>query len=265
MLRQSSTWARLYPEIRRDIPKWLCTCGCASNFRMYRHAARRLLLRNGVERVPSSAQIRFKATTPPRPEKADLTSIIPTLRELLPELPKSTKNDPSDPNRARRQRRGLLFYIALISPLFIWINVEKYFDPQPLLEKKRKRILRERLGRLRDGNRAAPARFSDLKSVVTYLRLLLSTMLPEETLRNLHFKEVCDLLEEDCPENLLAWLREICAVTYDLSQKSEDEAGEVKAAEHIQDAAEEILRKGWLAVHRRLPLLPVDAPSDSEV
>ncbi|KAJ7847429.1 hypothetical protein B0H13DRAFT_1907294 [Mycena leptocephala] len=43
-------------------------------------------------------------------------------------------------------------------------------------------------------------------------------MLPDQMLRTLHFK------------------------------KSESDAAEVKAAEHIQDIAEEILRKGWLAV-----------------
>ncbi|KAJ6585200.1 hypothetical protein B0H19DRAFT_1250079 [Mycena capillaripes] len=227
---------------------------------MFRHCARRsLLLRNGfVEKqgVLSSGQNRFKATTPPppRPQRADLQSILPTIRELLPE---PQKRDPNSPPKKRR--RNPFFYIALISPFFIWRELEQYFDAQPLLEKKRKRILRERLTRLRDANRADPIQLqhADLKSVVAYLRRLFSTMLPDDTLRTLHFKEVCDLLEEGCPEKFLASLREICLVTYDLSLKTEDEATEVKAAEHIQDTADEILRRGWLAVHRRLPL-PVD-------
>ncbi|KAJ6508500.1 hypothetical protein C8R45DRAFT_922229 [Mycena sanguinolenta] len=230
---------------------------------MYRHGRR--LLQNGlaeVQRVPSSGQTRFKATTPPTPQKADLQSIIPALRELLPVLPKRDDSNPS-PNATKRKRRGPLFYLALISPLFIWIEVEKYFDPQPLLEKKRKRILRERLERLRDGNRSAkPTRASDVKATLAYLRLLLSTMLPDETLRNLSFEQACDLVEEDCQENVLQWLREICVISYDLSQQPGDETAEVKAAEQIQDVAEEVLRKIWLSVHHRIRDSPVDAPSD---
>jgi hypothetical protein len=91
-------------------------------------------------------------------------------------------------------------------------------------------------------------------------------MLPDQTLRTLHFEKVCDLLEEGCPENFLSWLRGVCVETCDLSLQSESEAAEVKAAERIQDVAEEILRKGWLAVHRRLPL-PIDTspePASSE-
>ncbi|KAK7048547.1 hypothetical protein R3P38DRAFT_1869514 [Favolaschia claudopus] len=215
---------------------------------MYR-SGRRLLLLAETRTVVAHGQVRFKADTPPKPQKADFQSILPTLRELLPELP---ERDSSNPNAPRRRRRGPLFYLALISPLFIWIQIEKYFDPLPLLEKKRKQILRERLGKLRDASRTAPAQLSDVKSVVAYLRLLFDAMLPEETLRNLQSKDVCDLLEKDCPPNLLPWLQEICGVTRALSLKADGEASEVKAAEHIQNAAEDILRKSWLAVHRRL-------------
>ncbi|KAF8171962.1 hypothetical protein K438DRAFT_1981775 [Mycena galopus ATCC 62051] len=226
---------------------------------MYRHGRRLLLLRNGLaetQRVPLTVQTRFKATTPPKPQKADLQSIIPALRELLPVLPK--RDDSNTPNAPRRKRRGLLFYLALISPLFIWIEVEKYFDPQPLLEKKRRRVLRERLGRLREGNRTIPPSFPDAKSVVAYLRLLLSTMVHEQTLRNLESEEICDILEKHCPENLLSWLQEFCVASYTLSQQPGDEGAEVKAAEHLQDTCEEVLRKSWLAVHRHFSSASVD-------
>ncbi|KAJ7367122.1 hypothetical protein DFH08DRAFT_929778 [Mycena albidolilacea] len=227
---------------------------------MYRH---RLLplLRNGLAEK-QRVGLRFKADTAPKPQKADLQSIIPALRELLPVLPKRESDDANPNSHApRRKRRGPLFYIALISPLFIWIEVENYFDPKPLLEKKRKQMLRERLGRLRDGN---PKRVpdADVKSVLAYLRLLLPAMLPEDMLRNLHSEQVCDLLEEDCPEDFLTWLHQVSVATYDVSVAPANEAGEVKAAEKIQEAAEDILRRSWLAVHRRLPSL-VDLPSDS--
>ncbi|KAJ7245009.1 hypothetical protein B0H12DRAFT_794208 [Mycena haematopus] len=232
---------------------------------MYRHGRRLLLLGNGLaemQRVPSSGQTRLKATTPPRPQKADLQSILPTLRELFSVLPKRDDDSNPIPNAPIKKRRGPLFYLALISPLFIWIEVEKYFDPGPLLEKKRRRILRERLERLRDGNRSTkPTRGSDVKAVVAYLRLLLNTMLPEDTLRNLSSTQVCDLLEEDCQDNVLEWLREICVISYDLSQQPGDEAEEVKTAEHIQDVAEEVLRKSWLAVHHRIRDPPIDTSS----
>ncbi|KAJ7682664.1 hypothetical protein DFH06DRAFT_1314854 [Mycena polygramma] len=227
---------------------------------MYQHCARRLLLpRQGLVHNHGASQIRWNATTPPRPQKADLQSIIPTIRELLPQ---ARKRDPDSDGGPPKKRRGILFYAAWISPLFIWIEVEKYFDAQPLLEKKRKRILRERIGRLRDENIAKPIELADLKSVVAYLRRLFNTMLPADTQRTLYSERVCDLLEEGCPETLLSWLRDICLVTYELSLKTDGVAAEIKAAELIQDTADEILRKGWLDVHRRLPL-PVDTSPES--
>ncbi|KAJ7021606.1 hypothetical protein C8F04DRAFT_262251 [Mycena alexandri] len=219
---------------------------------MYRHSARRLLLKNGLvqkQGLVSSTQLRFKATAPPRPPKADIQSIPQALRELLPEPRKR------DPNAPPKRGRSIFFYIACISPLFIWLEAEKYFDPQPLIEKRRQRALRERLGRLRDENRAKPNQFADQKSVVAYTRLLLNTMLPEDILRNLHFEEIFDLLAEECPEQLLSWFREICILTYDLSLRTETEKVELKTAEHIQDTAEIVLRRSWLAAHRRLATL----------
>ncbi|KAJ7132973.1 hypothetical protein C8R46DRAFT_1235516 [Mycena filopes] len=221
---------------------------------MYRHSARRLLLKNGLaeKRIVSSTQLRFKATAPPRPPKADLGSIPQALRELLPE---PRKRDSSDPNAPAKRRRSIFFYIACISPLFIWLQAEKYFDPQPLVEKRRQHAIRERLGRLRDENRAKPNDFADQKSVVAYMRFLLHTMLPGDTLRNLHFEEIFDLLAEECPEPLLAWLREICVLTHELSLRTETENVELKTAEHIQDTAEIVLRRTWLATHQRLAAL----------
>ncbi|KAJ7784352.1 hypothetical protein B0H16DRAFT_1492216 [Mycena metata] len=217
---------------------------------MLRYSARRLLLKNGwAQGIASSTQLRFKATAPPRPPKADLQSIPQALRELLPEPRKR------DPNAPPKRRRSIFFYIACISPLFIWLEAEKYFDPQPLVEKRRQRALRERLGRLRDENRAKPQQFTDQKSVVAYTRLLLNTMLPADELRNLHFEEIFDLLAEECPEQLLSWFREICVLTYELSLRTETEKVELKTAEHIQDTAEIVLRRSWLAAHRRLAAL----------
>ncbi|KAJ7095712.1 hypothetical protein B0H15DRAFT_67676 [Mycena belliarum] len=216
---------------------------------MYRYCARNLV-RNGLagkQGILHGGQIRFQATAPPKPPRADLQSIPQALRELLPE---PRKRDPSAPPK---RGRSLLFYVALISPLFIWIEVEKYFDPKPLLEKKRIRILRGRLERLQEGSRSTSVQLADQKSLVAYMRLLLTTMLPEEYLRNLRCEEVLALLEEEIPETLLPWLREVCTVIYQLSLKAEDE---VKTAENIQDAAEGILRKAFLDLHTRLPPRP---------
>ncbi|KAJ7442595.1 hypothetical protein FB451DRAFT_1296953, partial [Mycena latifolia] len=218
---------------------------------MYRQCARSLVLvRHGFAEKQSSlasGQIRFKATAPPRPPRADLQSIPQAIRELLPEPRKR------DPNAPPKQRRSPWFYLAWISPLFIWIYVERHFDAKPLLEKKRVRILRERLLKLQEGSRSKPVQFEDQKSLVAYLRLVVTTMLPEEYQRNVRSEEVLVLLEEEVPEELMAWLSKICLVIYQLSLRSEDE---LKAAETIQDSAEEILRKVFLVIHPRLPPQP---------
>ncbi|KAJ7677450.1 hypothetical protein B0H17DRAFT_1079202 [Mycena rosella] len=218
---------------------------------MYRHCTTRNFgfVRNGfVEKqgIISSGHIRFKATAPPRPPRADLQSIPQAIRELLPEPRKR------DPNAPPKRGRSLLFYIALTSPLFIWIALEHHFDPKPLLEKKRARILRERLHQLQEGGRlAVPS--SDPKSLVAYVRLLLTTMLPEQQLRNLRSEEVLVLLEEEFPEPLLAWLQQVCPVIHQLSLHSEGEKVETSSAESIQDSADEILRMAFRSVRHRLP------------
>ncbi|KAJ7195471.1 hypothetical protein GGX14DRAFT_474860 [Mycena pura] len=231
-------------------------------------ANRNLLRRHGLP-----AQIRLNATAPPRPPRADLASIPQTIRELLPQ-PRKHDPDASPP----RRRRGPLFYLMIsalgriglcrmslnlpaVSPLFIWIEAEKYFDPKPLLEKKRKRIVRERLQNLQG---ARVGGFSDAKSVVAYLRYLFGAMLPPDILRHMRSEEVCALLEQECPENLFKWLQEVCAVTYQLSQVSQDVEKEVTTAEQIEESADGILRKCYQSVYQRLPPLP-DAPSGAPV
>ncbi|KAJ7134815.1 hypothetical protein C8R44DRAFT_771532 [Mycena epipterygia] len=247
--------------VRKKVaPSRVAVRGCAA-FAMYRHCGRRLLLsRNGFpekQGILSGAQLRFKATTPPRSPRADLQSIPQALRELFPEPRKR------DPNAPPKRGRGPLFYIACISPLFIWIEIERYFDPQPLLEKKRKRLLCERLDRLREESRGTPGQFADPKSVVAYMRLLLRTMLPAEELRNMHSDDICALLEQEMPDDLLVWLRDVCsgihALSIDLSLRSENQNLEVKAAEKIQDIADQILRRSYLVVHHRFP--PPTPPS----
>ncbi|KAJ7758162.1 hypothetical protein DFH07DRAFT_958507 [Mycena maculata] len=219
---------------------------------MYRQYSRNLqLLKSGLagQGTLSAGQIRFKATTPPappRPPRADLQSIPGALRELLP--PPRQR----DPNAPPRRGRRPLFYIALISPLFIWIALERYFDPKPRLEKKRKRLLRERIERLREHSRGKP-QFTDTRSVLAYVRLILDTMLPEEYRRNMKWDDVYALLAEECPNDLLRWLQELCPIIYELSLQSENEEGEMKVAERIQESADDILRKCFLAVHRRFP------------
>ncbi|KAJ7486075.1 hypothetical protein B0H11DRAFT_2016845 [Mycena galericulata] len=232
---------------------------------MYRHCGRRLLLSRNTQGILSSGQIRFKATAPPRPPRADLQSIPQAIRELLPE---PRKRDPNAPTKKRRGPfvlyraeyaltllRRMSLNPAAVSPLFIWIEVEKYFDPKPLLEKKRKRMLRERLGRLQEQSRVKP-QFTDRGSVMAYVRVLLDTMLPDEYLRNTRSAEIYALLEEDMPNDLFLWLGEVCPLIYELSLQSEGEDVEVKAAERIQDTADDMLRRCYLAVHDRLPPLP---------
>ncbi|KAJ6471196.1 hypothetical protein DFH09DRAFT_1220442 [Mycena vulgaris] len=226
---------------------------------MYRQCTRSLvLIRNGFPQrqgILCGSQIRFNATAPPKPPRADLGSIPQALRELLPQPRKR------DPNAPQKKRRGPWIYIGLVSSFFIWIKLESYFDARPLLEKKRKRILRERLQRLREEGRSKPLQIEDPESVVAYLHLLLRAMLPEDVLKNLRSEELLALLQEEIPEKLLVLLRNVTPVVYQLSMQPEDEDGEVKVAENIQDSAEEILRRTWLVLHHRLP--PRRATSES--
>ncbi|KAJ7069587.1 hypothetical protein C8F01DRAFT_1245786 [Mycena amicta] len=205
---------------------------------MQRVCTRRLLLHH------HAVQIRFKATAPPRPPRADLASIPQVFRELLPKRQESTPDAPP------KKRRGLFFYLLLVSPLFIWIQVEKHFDPKPLLEKKRRRAILERLRSLRTTKVNG---FTDSRAVVPYLRSLFGVMLPSDLQRHMRAHEVCGLLEQQCPSELLVWLQDICDITYKLSQATQDEDREVEAGEKIQDSADLILRKCYQAVHQRLP------------
>ncbi|KAF7295486.1 hypothetical protein MIND_01088500 [Mycena indigotica] len=197
---------------------------------------RHLLLRR-------AGQIRFKATIPPRQPRADLASIPHALRELLPQ-----RQQP-DPNAPPAKRRGLIFYLLLVSPLFIWMQVEKYFDPKPLLEKKRQQAIHDRLLSLRATKVTS---FTNSAAVVAYLRSLFAVMLPPDLHRHMRADEVCGLLEEQCPPDLLVWLQEVCAITYRLSQISQEEDKEIETAEKIEDSADAILRRCYQTVHHRL-------------
>ncbi|KAJ7643963.1 hypothetical protein FB45DRAFT_284615 [Roridomyces roridus] len=195
-------------------------------------------------------QVRFKATTPPRPPRADIWSIPGTIRELLP--PPAPKDDPTNPNSAPRKRKGLFFYFAIASPLFMWLYLEQHLDARPLVEKKRRRVVCERLGRLRE--RTAGSSAPTDASVLAFVRLLFDTMLPEELLRSTRSAEVLHILERDgVPDELLAWLREVCSTVYRLSAlEASDEDTEVKMGESIQDTADSILRKCYIATSQRL-------------
>ncbi|KAJ7147150.1 hypothetical protein C8R43DRAFT_1129924 [Mycena crocata] len=170
------------------------------------------------------------------------------MRELLPEPRKR------DPNAPPPRKKGRFIFLGGILLWILWTEVENYLDSKPLLEKKRKRILLGRFERLREGIRVKPIQLLDNKSVLAYLRLLLDTMVPEEYLQHARFEEVYALLEEEIPAELLLWLREVCSVTYDLSQvRSENDDVEKKNAESIQDAGEEMLRRCYATVFPRLP------------
>nr|GAT52222.1 predicted protein [Mycena chlorophos] len=191
--------------------------------------------------------VRFKATAPPRPPRADLASIPQAIRELLPQR----QERPTDPNAAPPKRRGLLFYLLLASPLFIWIQIERYFDPKPLLEKKRLQAMQGRLATLRETKVASPS-FAESNAVISYLRVVFSVMLPPDIQRHMRTDEVLTLLDEQCPPELLEALQEFCMATYGVAQGVVgNPEQEINASEKIQDATDAILRSCYQTVHRR--------------
>ncbi|KAJ6621832.1 hypothetical protein B0H10DRAFT_947863 [Mycena sp. CBHHK59/15] len=221
-----------------------------------REPARNLpLLRNGfpaMQGVVSPIRMRLYSptATPPRSPRADLQSIPQAIREILP---RSKKRDPSEKKADEpKRRRGPLFYLTIISPLFIWIEVEKYFDPKPLMEKKRRRILRERFETLREKS-SQPIQFEDPKAVAAYLRLLIYAMIPDQYLRTLHASDVLSLLDQEFPQDLFVTLQKVCQEIHDISLLSMDEATMTTTAERIQDLADGMLRMAFLAVYPRLP------------
>lgn len=89
-------------------------------------------------------------------------------------------------------------------------------------------------------------------------------MLPSEHLRSVPAEHIHALLDTECPDDLLLWLREVSSIIYDLSLQSEtenaaDAEAEAKVAERIQDTAEDMLRRCYLAVHHRLPPPPASS------
>ncbi|KAJ7288125.1 hypothetical protein C8J57DRAFT_1706633 [Mycena rebaudengoi] len=207
------------------------------------------LLYTAQIRHNSIAASTSKPPEPPKPPRADLQSIPQAIREILPRRPERKV----DPNAKPKKKRSPLFYLALISTFIIWTQVEKHMDPKPLMEKKRNRLLRERLHALQSTSATAPV-IEDQTALINYLRLLLTTMLPDDVLRNLYAENVLSLLAQDFPADAERVMRDICRDLHKLLLSVEwaDEDAQSVTAQKIQDLAEQLLRKAYLVVYPRL-------------